>query len=113
MGFVLDRDKGADFATDAHAVESLRDVIKESLRDAKHGGDIEVVNSTIESAGSAITIQGSGDVSLSGATVTGQKTAVLIQGSGNVSAKDTRFQGKKVVQGTGEYEDRGGNSWKK
>ncbi len=76
-------------------------------------GDIELVNSTVDSAGSAVTIQGSGDVSLTGATVTGQKTAVLLQGSGNVSAKDTRFQGKKVVQGTGEYEDRGGNTWKK
>jgi hypothetical protein len=71
------------------------------------------MNSVIKGSAHAILIEGSGDIELTSSTVESEGSAVTIQGSGNVSARDTSFQGKKVVQGTGEYEDRGGNTWKK
>lgn len=95
-------------------------VIKNSvIKAGKHGlliegsGDIEVVNSTIEGGISAITIRGSGDISLTGTKVAGKKAALTIDGSGDIEAKDTHFRGRKVIRGTGEYKDRGGNTWEK
>jgi hypothetical protein len=73
-------------------------------------GDITLINSTVESKATALSIMGSGDMDVRTSQITGQ-VAVGIDGSGDLTAKDSRFRGKKVIRGTGEYEDAGGNTW--
>lgn len=73
-------------------------------------GDITLIDSTVESKGTALQVAGSGDLDVRGSQVTGD-IAVSIDGSGDLTARGTRFRGKKVIRGTGEYEDQGGNTW--
>jgi hypothetical protein len=75
-------------------------------------GDITVTNSTIESGAGALVVLGSGDFDVRGSQITGD-VAVQIDGSGDVAAQGSRFRGNKVIRGTGEYEDKGGNTWEK
>lgn len=73
-------------------------------------GDVTITNSTVESKATALHGQGSGDFTVRGSTIGGEVAAKL-DGSGNLNAKDSRFRGKKVIRGSGEYEDEGGNTW--
>lgn len=75
-------------------------------------GDIILINTTVESGKIALALVGSGDFKVTSSEVSG-KTAVSINGSGDLVAKDSHFRGKKVVLGTGEYKDGGGNTWNK
>jgi hypothetical protein len=75
-------------------------------------GDIRVSRSTVTAARTAAHVQGSGDIVFNGSQVTGGKYAFVIIGSGNVSVKDTELSGEKRIRGSGEYLNRGGNTWK-
>jgi Right handed beta helix region len=82
----------------------------ESAIRAMASGDVTIIDSTVESKATGLLIGGSGDVTVRGSQITGE-VAARLDGSGNLVAKDSRFRGKKVIRGTGEYEDGGGNTW--
>jgi hypothetical protein len=73
-------------------------------------GDVTIIDSTVESKATALSIQGSGDIDVRSSQITGQ-VAARLDGSGDLAARDSRFRGKKVIRGTGKYQDDGGNTW--
>ena len=75
-------------------------------------GDITLINTVVQSRGAGLKIQGSGDITLVDSEVVG-KPALVIQGSGDISAKGTTINKGIKITGTGEFEDKGGNTIEK
>ncbi len=72
-------------------------------------GDIALHDTQVTAKKVAIEVRGSGDVVLDGAAISGP-IAIRISGTGDVVAKNSTIEGEIVIAGTGEFEDRGGNT---
>lgn len=74
------------------------------------GGEIEIANSEVTGQDGAMHVKGSGNIVAKDSVFAG---GGLISGSGNISAERCRFvHGRISRTGSGEFEDKGGNTWK-
>ncbi len=73
--------------------------------------DVVIERSTIRAGRVAVAVSGSGDVVIRDSIIEGGMAALAISGSGSVRAAKTRFAGRRLVSGHGDYIDGGGNRW--
>ena len=84
-----------------------------SGRDAEGGPHHGAGDSRVDGGGQAIKVLGDGDLTIKRSVVRGGEAAVVVTGNGTVGASKSRFSGRIVKKGDGDFDDEGGNTFGK
>ena len=74
---------------------------------------LHINNSFIRGGKTAIKVTGNGTLSIRNSTVVSSRTAVLTTGNGTTNAKNSTFHGRNRVKGNGDFNNNGGNKFRK